>query len=173
MSNSTIKETPTTSRQDIWAKLRYGNVPSWVQKFTRKLQMSNQNEQKERKHSHSQTCRMKNSEELQLNHDHEKFLFLNVLLLFAQFKMHYWWLVTWLELSTETYTKTRWANKIKIKKKEIHIVRPAGLKIRRSFSYTIITKNSCFDCAVALSTMKNELMLISNLTWLDFTLERR
>jgi hypothetical protein len=25
---STTKETPTSSRQDIWAKLRYGNVPS-------------------------------------------------------------------------------------------------------------------------------------------------
>jgi hypothetical protein len=25
---STTKETPTSSRQDIWAKLQYGNVPS-------------------------------------------------------------------------------------------------------------------------------------------------
>jgi hypothetical protein len=34
-------------------------------------------------------------------------------------------------------------------------VRLAGLKPRRSFSYTIITKNSFFDCAVALGTMQN------------------
>jgi hypothetical protein len=35
---------------------------------------------------------------IQSNHNHEKFLFLTVLLLFAQCKMHYWWLViTWLE----------------------------------------------------------------------------
>jgi hypothetical protein len=27
----------TSSRKDIWAKFRYGNVPSWVQKLTRKL----------------------------------------------------------------------------------------------------------------------------------------
>jgi hypothetical protein len=39
---STIKETLTSSRHDIWAKLRYGNVPSWVQKLTRKTQMSKQ-----------------------------------------------------------------------------------------------------------------------------------
>jgi hypothetical protein len=30
------------------------------------------------------------------------------------------------------------------REKNIHTVRPAGLKTRRSFSYTIITKNSCF-----------------------------
>jgi hypothetical protein len=46
---STTIETPISSRQDIWAKIRYGNVPSWVQKLTRKLQMSKQDEQKERK----------------------------------------------------------------------------------------------------------------------------
>jgi hypothetical protein len=34
-------------------------------------------------------------------------------------------------------------NEQKVKKK-IHTVRPAGLKTRRSFSYTIITKKSCF-----------------------------
>jgi hypothetical protein len=45
---NTTKETPTSSRQDIWAKLRYGNVPSLVQKLTRKTQMSGQDEQKER-----------------------------------------------------------------------------------------------------------------------------
>jgi hypothetical protein len=37
------------TRQDIWAKLRYGNVPLWVQKLTRNIQMSKQNDQKERK----------------------------------------------------------------------------------------------------------------------------
>jgi hypothetical protein len=40
-------------------------------------------------------------EELQLHHNHEKFLFLTVLLLllFAQCKMNHWWLVTWLDLT--------------------------------------------------------------------------
>jgi hypothetical protein len=38
-------------------------------------------------------------------------------------------------------------------RKERNTVRPSGLKTRRGFSYTIITKNSCFDCAVALYTM--------------------
>jgi hypothetical protein len=35
--------------------------------------------------------------------NHEKFLFLTVLLLFAQCKMHYWWLVTWLDLGPRQY----------------------------------------------------------------------
>jgi hypothetical protein len=52
--------------------------------------MSKQNEQKEREKTYSQTSRLENPEELQLQHNHEKFLFLTVLLLFAQFKMHYW-----------------------------------------------------------------------------------
>jgi hypothetical protein len=52
----------------------------------------------------------------------------------------------------------------KEKIKLIHTVRPAGLKTRRSFSYTIITKNSWFYCAVALCTMQNTLLVISNLT---------
>jgi hypothetical protein len=46
---STTKEKPTSSRQDIWAQLRNGNVPSRVQKLTRKIQMSGQDEQRERK----------------------------------------------------------------------------------------------------------------------------
>jgi hypothetical protein len=83
----TTKETPTSSRQDNWAELRYGNLPSWVQKLTRKIQMSKQNEQKE------------------------------------------------------------------IEK--IHTVRPAGLKTRRSFSYTKITKHSCFWlCCCSLHNAK-------------------
>jgi hypothetical protein len=66
--------------------------------------------------------------------------------------------------------KPRWAGKMsrERERKKIHTVRPAGLKPRRSFSYTKITKSSCFDCAVALCTMQNELLVISNLTWLDF-----
>jgi hypothetical protein len=53
--------------------------------------MSKQNEQKEReKNAYSQTSRLETPEELQLHHNHEKFLFLTVLLLFAQCKMHYW-----------------------------------------------------------------------------------
>jgi predicted glycoside hydrolase/deacetylase ChbG (UPF0249 family) len=46
---SVAEETPTSSRQDTSAERRYGNVPSRVQKRTRKFQMSKQNEQKERK----------------------------------------------------------------------------------------------------------------------------
>jgi hypothetical protein len=53
-------------------------------------------------------------------------------------------------------------------REKIHTVRPAGLKPRRSFSYTITTKNSWFDCAVALCTTQNALLVISNLTWLEF-----
>jgi hypothetical protein len=54
--------------------------------------MSKQNERKERekKNTYSQTSLLENPEELQLHHNHEKFLFLTVLLLFAQCKMHYW-----------------------------------------------------------------------------------
>jgi hypothetical protein len=54
------------------------------------LQMSNLNLQKERKDTYSQASRLETPEELQLHHNHEKFLFLTVLLLFAQCKMHYW-----------------------------------------------------------------------------------
>jgi hypothetical protein len=49
-------------------------------------------------------------------------------------------------------------------RKKIHTVRPAGLKTRRGFSYTIITKIPVFDCAVALCTIQNALLVISNLT---------
>jgi hypothetical protein len=54
--------------------------------------MSTLNEQKERngKNTYSQTSRLENPEELQLNHNHEKFLFLTALFLFAQCKMNYW-----------------------------------------------------------------------------------
>jgi hypothetical protein len=43
---SATKETPTYSLQDIWAELRYGTVPSLVQKLSRKFQMSKQNKQR-------------------------------------------------------------------------------------------------------------------------------
>jgi hypothetical protein len=47
--------------------------------------MRKQNEQKERKkNTYSQTSWLENPEELQLHHLHEKFLFLTVLLFFAQ-----------------------------------------------------------------------------------------
>jgi hypothetical protein len=53
--------------------------------------MSKQNEQKEsEKNTFSQTSRLETPEELLLHHNHEKFLFLTVLLLFAQCKMYYW-----------------------------------------------------------------------------------
>jgi hypothetical protein len=45
---------------------------------------------KREKNAYSQTSRLETPEELQLHHNHEKFLFLTVLLFFAQFKMHYW-----------------------------------------------------------------------------------
>jgi hypothetical protein len=99
MTNAT-KVTPTSSRQVIWAELRYGAIPIWVRKLTRKFQMSKQNEQKERKiYIHSQTSRLENPEELKLLHNHESFLFWLLLLLFAQCKMYYRWLVTWLDLT--------------------------------------------------------------------------
>jgi hypothetical protein len=52
--------------------------------------MSNQNEKKERKNTYNQTSQLENPEELQLHHNHKELLFLIVLLLFAQCKMHYW-----------------------------------------------------------------------------------
>jgi hypothetical protein len=45
---------------------------------------------KRKKNTYSQTSRLENPEELQLHYNHEKFLFLTVLLLFAQCKMHDW-----------------------------------------------------------------------------------
>jgi hypothetical protein len=39
------------------------------------------------------------------------------------------------------------------KREKTNTIRPAGLKNRRGFSYTIIMKNPVFDCAVALCTM--------------------
>jgi hypothetical protein len=45
---------------------------------------------KERENLNSQTSRLENPEKLQLHHKHETFLFLTVLLLFAQCKLHYW-----------------------------------------------------------------------------------
>jgi hypothetical protein len=42
------------------------------------------------KNAYSQTSRLENPEELQLHHNYEKILFLTVLSLFAQRKMHYW-----------------------------------------------------------------------------------
>jgi hypothetical protein len=48
-------------------------------------------EQREReKKKYSETSRLENPEELQLRQNHEKFLFLTVLLLFEQCKMRYW-----------------------------------------------------------------------------------
>jgi hypothetical protein len=42
------------------------------------------NRKRERKNTHSQTSQLETPEELQLHHNHEEFLFLTVLLLFAQ-----------------------------------------------------------------------------------------
>jgi hypothetical protein len=48
------------------------------------------NKKEKRETKYCQTSRLENPEELQLHHNHEKFLFLTVLLLFAKFKMYYW-----------------------------------------------------------------------------------
>jgi hypothetical protein len=45
---------------------------------------------KREKKTYSQTSRLENPEELQLHHNHEKFLFLTVLSLFAECKMNQW-----------------------------------------------------------------------------------
>jgi hypothetical protein len=45
---------------------------------------------KREKNAYSQTSRLETPEELKLHHNHEKFLFLIVLSLFAQCKMYYW-----------------------------------------------------------------------------------
>jgi hypothetical protein len=44
---------------------------------------------REKENAYSQTSRLENPEELQLHQNHKKFLFLTVLLLFAQCKMRY------------------------------------------------------------------------------------
>jgi hypothetical protein len=51
--------------------------------------LANKMNRKREKNTYSQTSRLENPEELQLHHNHEKFLLLTVLLLFAQCKMHY------------------------------------------------------------------------------------
>jgi hypothetical protein len=45
----------------------------------------------------------------------------------------------WAELSPDEQTKNE-----QKEREKMHTVRPAGLKPRRSFSYTTIKKNSCF-----------------------------
>jgi hypothetical protein len=63
--------------------------------------------ERQRKNTNSQTNRLVNPEELQLHHNHGKFLFLTVLLLFAQCNLYYWWLVTWLESVLQTAKSKR------------------------------------------------------------------
>jgi hypothetical protein len=70
-------------------------------------------------------------------------------------------------MSTKTYPEnpdeqTKWSER----EKTIHAVRPAGLKNRRSLKIPV------FDCAVALRTMQDALLVISNLTWLEQTLQQ-
>jgi hypothetical protein len=67
--------------------------------------------------------------------------------------------------------KPRWAGKMSRKREKKNTNSQTSRlenQTWRSFSYTKITKNSCFDCAVALCTIQNALLVISNLTWLDF-----
>jgi hypothetical protein len=57
------------------------------------------NRKREKNNTFSQISRLETPEELQLHQNHEKFLFLTVLLLFAQCKIRHWWSVTWLQLT--------------------------------------------------------------------------
>jgi hypothetical protein len=75
---------------NVWAALSPDEQTKWTER--------------ERKNTYSQTSRLETPEELQLHHNHEKFLFLNVLSLFAQCKMNYWWFVTWLDLTSKKST---------------------------------------------------------------------
>jgi hypothetical protein len=54
------------------------------------VEQTKRTERERKKYTHSQTSRLENPEEFQLHLNHEKFLFLTVLLLFPQFKMPYW-----------------------------------------------------------------------------------
>jgi hypothetical protein len=55
-------------------------------------------------------------------------------------------------------------------RKKIHTVRPAGLKSRRSFGYTIITKNSCFWlCCCSLHNA--QCIIGDQFSWLDLALK--
>jgi hypothetical protein len=82
--------------------------------------MSKQNEQEKREKIHTvRPAGSKIPEELQLHHNHERFLFLTVLFLFAQCLINYWWLVTWLDLFCSLYsqdqdTRLRMSNKWRI-----------------------------------------------------------
>jgi hypothetical protein len=46
--------------------------------------------ERDRKNTYSQNSRLETPEELQLHQNHKKLLFLTVLFLFAQCKMHCW-----------------------------------------------------------------------------------
>jgi hypothetical protein len=64
----------------------------------------------------------------------------------------------------------RWASKMNKMREKVHTVRPAGLKTRRSFSYTIITKNSFF-LTVLLLFAQCKMHYWWLVTWLDFCLK--
>jgi hypothetical protein len=49
-------------------------------------------------------------------------------------------------------------------REKMHTVRPAGLKPGGASATPKSRKNAVFDCAVALCTMQNALLVISNLT---------
>jgi hypothetical protein len=78
---------------NVWAALSSDEQTKWTER--------------ERKNAFSQTSRLENPEELQLHHNHEKFLFLTVLSLFAQCKMHYRWLISWLDLTWQGIVQNR------------------------------------------------------------------
>jgi hypothetical protein len=61
---------------------------------------------------------------------------------FCKFDPLIWGIVpSWVQ---KAHGKPRWANKMNRKREKISTVRPAGLKTRRSFIYTIITNNSYY-----------------------------
>jgi hypothetical protein len=78
---------------DVWAVLTPDEQTKWTER--------------ERENTYSQTSWLETPEELQLHHHHGKFPFSTVLLLFAQCKMHNFWLVTWLD-STLLYGSEIW-----------------------------------------------------------------
>jgi hypothetical protein len=92
------KETSTSSQQDSWADLRYGNVLSWVQTFYTEISDERTNEQKERieKLLTVRPAGLKTWRSFSYTITTKISCFLTVLFLIAQCKMHYWRSVTWL-----------------------------------------------------------------------------
>jgi hypothetical protein len=76
------------------------------------------------------------------------------------------------KLRTRKYQERTWKPQMskwnEQRKREMRTARPAGLEFRRSFRFTMCMKNSCFWLLCRSLYNENELLVISNLTWLDF-----